>query len=407
MGSLSWHLAWRYIRRHPDRKHLAFSTVVSVSGVALGVAALVVVMSVMSGLEDFISESVLAVDAPLVAVPASGTSLEAGDDLLDAMEALPEVGSVSPYIQGEAIARHSGRSIDAGCIVRGVDPDREFEAAGTSSRMSWGEAVLSTPGGYPCTVMGLYLAEEFAHPSGDTLLFFSPRSLFSTRGFGVGRAVLAGAVETGLPVNDQSIAYLPLELARRMYLPEGGYSGISIRPAEGYHENEAAAAVAGLLPPDVLLETWQERNPGLMASMKLERLGSFMAILLIILVATFNIVGTISRSAVERMEDIAILKAMGAARRLIMRVFLWEGVLVGTVGVLAGVSLGLAGCWVLGSTDLIRLPDVYSFHQNMPLKISALSILVISAAAMALSVASGVIPAVRAASLDPVSGLRK
>jgi lipoprotein-releasing system permease protein len=407
MSSLSWHLAWRYIRRHPDRKHLAFSTVVSASGVALGVAALVVVMSVMSGLEEFISESVLIVDSPLVVVPSSGASLDLSDELLQEIEAFPEVGSVSPYVQGEAIARLPGKGIDAGCIVRGVDPDREFAAAGTSSRMSWGEAVLMTPDGYPCTVMGLYLAEEFAHPSGDTLLFFSPGALFSSRSFGMGRAILSGAIETGLPVNDQSIAYLPLELAQRMYLPDGGYSGISIRPAEGYSVDEAATVVSPLLPETALLETWQERNPGLMASMKLERLGSFMAILLIILVATFNIVGTISRSAVERTADIAILKAMGAARRLIMKVFLWEGVLVGTVGIVAGVALGLAGCWVIGSTDLVHLPDVYSFHENMPLRMSFVNILIISTAAMALSVLSGVIPAVRAASLDPVRGLCK
>ncbi len=407
MGSLSWHLAWRYIRRHPDRRHVAFSTIVSVSGVALGVAALVVVMSVMSGLEEFISESVLIVESPLVAVPSSGASLDISEALLQEIESLSEVGSVSPYVQGEAIARLPGRGIDAGCIVRGVDPDREFAAAGTASRMSWGEAVLMTPDGYPCTVMGLYLAEEFAHPSGDTMLFFSPRSLFSSRSFGMGRAILSGAVETGLPVNDQSIAYLPLDLAQRMYLPDGGYSGISIRPAEGYGVDETADAVLPLLPETALLETWQERNPGLMASMKLERLGSFMAILLIILVATFNIVGTISRSAVERTGDIAILKAMGAERRLIMRVFLWEGVLVGTVGEAAGVALGLAGCWVLGSTDLVHLPDVYSFHENMPLRMSLVNILMISAAAMVLSVASGVVPAVRAASLDPIRGLRK
>jgi lipoprotein-releasing system permease protein len=407
MGSLSWHLAWRYIRRHPDRRRLAFSTVVSVSGVALGVAALVVVMSVMSGLEEFISESVLVVDSPLVAVPVSGPSIDIPDPLLEEIESLPEVGSVSPFVEGEAVARLPGRGIDAGCVVRGVDPDREFTATDMASRMSWGEPVLETPDGYPCTVLGLYLAEEFAHPSGDTLVFFSPKSLFSSRTFGMGRAILTGAVETGLPVNDQSLAYLPLDLARRMYLPEGGYSGLSIRPAPGAGVDEAAAAVAPLLPEGTRLETWQDRNPGLTASMKLENLGSFMAILLIILVATFNIVGTISRSAAERSSDIAILKAMGAARRLIMKVFLWEGVLVGTVGVAVGVILGLAGCWVLGSTGLVHLPDVYSFHENMPMKISVASILVTAAAAMILSVASGVVPAVRAASMDPVRGLRK
>ena len=405
MSALSWHLAWRYIRRHPQRRRLAFSTVVSVSGVVLGVAALLVVTSVLSGLSMFIGQSVQTVDAPLTATPSRGSWFQITDEGLDSIRALPQVQTVSPYIQGEAVIRHTGRMVDVGCLVRGVDPAVEFAATGMADKMRYGDLLLRLPDGFPSTVMGLYLAERLRHCRGDTLLFFPPRAFFSTRGMAVGRAVLSGAVETGLPVNDQRIAYLPIEEARRMFAPERGYSGVSIWPSEGEDIETARDAVSPLLPSGTELLSWRERNPDLLASMKLERLGSFLAIALITLVATFNIVGTVSRSAVERRSDIAILKAMGASRGLIARVFLWEGVLVGTVGALLGLALGLAGCWVLGSTSLVRLPDVYSFHQHLPVSVSAFNVLAVAAVAVGLSTASAAFPAIRASGMDPVRGL--
>jgi len=405
MSALSWHLAWRYIRRHPERRRLAFSTIVSVSGVALGVAALLVVTSVLAGLGSFIGQSVQTVDAPLTATPVQGPRFQISSGTLDGIRALEEVGSASPYLEGEAVVRHPGRSLDAGCLVRGVNPEVEFPASGMAGKLVYGDLTLRFSDGFPGTVMGLYLAERLRHCAGDTLLFFPPRAFFSSRGMAVGRAVLAGAVETGLPVNDQRIAYLPLEEASRMLAPEGGYSGISIWPAEGVETEKAAAAVSEMLPSGAVLRSWRERNPDLLASMKLERLGSFLAIALITLVATFNIVGTISRSAVERRSDIAMLKAMGATRSLVARVFLWEGVLVGGTGAVIGLALGLGGCWVLGSTGLVTLPDVYSFHQHIPVEVDAINLAAVATVAVGLSTVSAAFPALRASGMDPVKGL--
>ena len=405
VSSLSWHLAWRYLRRHPRRKHLAFSTVVSVAGVALGVGALLIVMGVLSGLEDFIEESVVTVDAPLTVVPDSGAVLYLQEGTLTMLEALPEVAVASPYIQGEAVLRMPSRGVDGGCRIRGVDPGREFTGGVMDERLSYGELVLTTPEGGSGIVMGLYLAEEFYHSLGDSIYLFPPRAFFSSRGRTVGRAVFTGAVETGLPVNDETLAYIPLDLAREMYLPDGGLSGINLRPAGSFSVEETVRAVSGILPEGASVRTWQDLNPDLTASMKLERMGAFLAILLITLVATFNIMGTIARSAIERRGDISVLKAMGAQDRLIFRIFLWEGVLVGATGVVLGLALGLAGCWVLGDTGLIRLPDVYSFHENLPVHLALMDMILVGVVAFLLSTCSGIIPAMKAAGLDPVKGL--
>lgn len=405
MYSLSWHLAWRYLRRHPKRKHLAFSSLVSVAGVALGVGALIVVMSVLSGLESFIEESVVAVDAPLVVKPDSAASFHMSGAMLDTISSLRSVRAVSPYIQGEAIIRLPSRGIDAGCRVRGVDPELEFSAGTLNEKLSYGELTLSAPGDPEGMLMGLYLAEKFYHSVGDTLYIFPPRAFFSSRGHAIGRVVLTGALETGLPVNDETLAYVPMELARRMYLPDGGYSGIKVFPSEGFSNEEVHREVSGILPSNISVRTWQELNPDLTASMKLERMGAFLAILLITLVATFNIMGTIARSAIERRKDIAVLKAMGADNRLIFRVFLWEGVTVGISGIAAGLALGLTGCWIIGSTGLIQLPDVYSFHENIPVLISLPQVVLVCSMAFVLSLVSGVFPALKAAGLDPVRGL--
>lgn len=406
MNYLSLHLAWRYIRRHPRRRHMAFSTVISVAGVALGVGALITVMGVLGGLEDFIEESVITVDAPLVILPDSSDSFQMSDSLLQVLEGDPSVEHISPYIQGEAIIRLPSRGVDSGCRVRGIQPERELSFGQLSDKLSYGEPVLVTPDGHDCIIMGLYLAEQFFHSVGDTLYIFPPRAFFSSRGYAIGRVILSGAVETGLPINDETLAYVDFDLARRMYLPQGGYSGVQVFPKEGSSISRTASHLSGLLPEGVSIRTWKELNPDLTASMKLERMGAFLALLLITLVATFNIMGTISRSAIERRKDISVMKAMGARNRLIFRIFLWEGIMVGIAGVVLGFALGLGGCWLLGNTDIVQLPDVYSFHENIPVRIALSQVLVVGFLAFLLSLASGVLPAMKAAALDPVKGLQ-
>ncbi|MCK4806059.1 MAG: ABC transporter permease [Candidatus Aegiribacteria sp.] len=406
MNSLSWHLAWRYLRRHPRRKHLAFSTIVSVAGVALGVGALIIVMGVLSGLENFIEESVITVDAPLVIMADSGGSFQMSDNLLDELESLISIGSISPFIQGEAIIRLPSRGVDSGCRVRGVDSEREFASGMMEGKLSYGELVLSTPEGDDCILMGLYLAEQFYHSVGDTMYLFPPKAFFSSRGHAIGKAILSGALETGLPVNDETLAYIPLDLARRMYLPEGGYTGIKLYPAEGFSLEKAAEAATVLLPEGTSIRTWKELNPDLAASMKLERMGAFLALLLITLVATFNIMGTIARSAIERRKDISVIKAMGGNNRLIFNIFLWEGIIVGIAGIVLGFLVGLAGCWLIGDTSLLQLPDVYSFHENIPVRVSIPRTAMVGLIAFLLSLASGILPAMKAAGLDPVRGLQ-
>ncbi len=406
MGSLSWHLAWRYIRRHPERRTVALASLVSVSGVALGVGALIIVMSVLDGLEGFISGSVTTAEAPLEIIPLSGRALFMDDSVLASIAALPGVASVSPYVEGEAIVRLPSRDLETGCRIRGIDPGPGIAYAGIDSNLVYGEPRLLMDDGFPCTITGLYLAEDLFHPLGDTLIFFPPESFFTSRGFAIGRAILAGSVETGLPVNDRALAYVPIELASRMFLPGGGYSGIAIRLDDGVTPEEAARELLPSMPDSARLRTWKEKNPSLAASMQLEKMGSFAAILLITLVATFNITGTIARSVVERRRDISILKAMGATGRLVLSVFVWEGALVGLSGVALGLGIGLLGCWLIGGTGILTLPDVYSFHDHIPVSVIPANVAAICAFSFLLSMASAVVPALKAAALDPLRGLR-
>jgi lipoprotein-releasing system permease protein len=406
LATLSWKLAWRYLRRHPQRKRLALASVVSTAGVSLGVAALVIVMSVLGGLEEFIGNSVRAVDAPIAILSANSSPLPDDSSFIQNLLSLPEIKSVSPFIEGEAVARMPSRDIEAGCLVRGVT-ENSFHKAGLDTMLIWGVPPFVPESGLPGAVLGIYLSEDFMHSVGDTIIFFPPSAFFSSGRGGVGRAVLAGSVETGLPVNDRKIAYLPIETASRMFLPDGGYTGFFVEQENSFTEEEAVRAIQEIVPGTMKVLTWKERNPALSASMQLEKFGSFAAILLITLVASFNITGTISRSVVERRRDIAVLKAMGAGRQLILRVFLWEGLLVGITGAVSGIILGLAGCWVVASTGIVQLPDVYSFHESFPMRISFQAVFTAGAAAVLISLLAALIPATRASVVEPAEGLRQ
>ncbi len=406
LTTLSWKLAWRYLRRHPKRKRLAFASVVSTAGVTLGVAALVIVMSVLGGLADFISKSVKAVDAPIALLSNNSSPLPDDSSFIASLESLPQVSSISPYIEGEAVARMPSRDTESGCLIRGVT-ESHFHETGLDTMLIWGNPPAIQEDDLPGAVLGIYLSEDFMHSVGDTMLFFPPSAFFSSARTGVGRAVLTGSVETGLPVNDRKIVYLPIETASRMFLPAGGYTGIFIEPAMHYTLEQTVSALKQVVPDSVSVLTWQERNPALYASLQLERMGAFAAILLITLVASFNITGTIARSVVERRRDISVLKAMGAGRQLILQVFLWEGFLVGLVGAISGIILGLFGCWLIASTNIIQLPDVYSFHDSFPMKISSLAVISAGGAAVLTSLLAALLPAIRASGLEPTKGLRQ
>ncbi len=379
---------------------------VSTAGVTLGVAALVIVMSILAGLADFIGRSVKAVDAPIAILSANLHPLPDDSSFIHSLQSLPQVRSVSPFVEGEAVARMPSRDIEAGCLIRGVT-ESDFLAARLDTMLIWGSFPGVQENDLPGAVLGVYLSEDFMHSTGDTILFFPPSAFFSSGRSGVGRAVLTGSIETGLPVNDRKIVYLPLETASRMFLPGGGYTGLFIRPEEGFTQEQTVSALEEVVPDSMSVLTWQQRNPALYASLKLESMGAFAAILLITLVASFNITGTIARSVVERRRDIAVLKAMGANRQLILRVFLWEGLLVGLTGALSGILLGLAGCWLIASTNIIHLPDVYSFHDSFPMKISFLEVFTSGGVAVLISILAALVPAARASVLEPTKGLRQ
>ncbi len=405
MTPLSLHLAWRYLRRHPGRRRFAFTSAVSIAGVTLGVSALIVVMSILSGVEKFIGDSVVAVDAPLTILPAEGPSFDLPDSVMRKIPELPQVEHLSPYVEGEAILRMPSRGLERSCRLRGVDPEMEFSRGRMRDRLSYGSLELISPEGGYRILMGLYLAEGFLHSVGDTVYIFPPKAFFSRRGGTIGTAVLEGAMETGLPANDETMAWIHIDLARKLFLPRGGYSGIKVYPSPGTAPGSAEDALTSLLPPEATVKSWKELNPHLAASMKLERMGAFLALLLITLVATFNIMGTIARSATERRRDISVLKAMGAENSLIFKVFLWEGVIVGASGIVLGTALGLAGCWFIGDSGMISLPDIYSFHENIPVVVSPAQVLLVTVIAFLLSLSSGVLPAMKAAGSDPVRGL--
>jgi lipoprotein-releasing system permease protein len=379
--------------------------VVSTAGVSLGVAALVIVMSILAGLADFIGASVKAVDAPVAVLSSNSGPVPDDPAFVFRLQQLPEVRSVSPFIEGKAVARMPSRNIEVGCLVRGVTQN-SFAETGLDSMLIWGSPPETNENDLSGTVLGVYLSEDFMHSAGDTIVFFPPSVFFSGGRAGVGRAVLCGAIETGLPVNDRKIAYMPLETAAGMFLPGGGYTGYFIEPEDGFTQAQTVEALEQTVPDSMAILTWQQRNPALYASLKLESLGAFAAILLITLVASFNITGTIARSVVERRRDIAVLKAMGAGRRLIMRVFLWEGLLVGLTGAVSGILIGLFGCWLIGSTGIIQLPDVYSFHDSFPMKISIPEVVTAGCAAVLISLLAALIPAARASGLEPAKGLR-
>ncbi|MBC8428627.1 MAG: ABC transporter permease, partial [FCB group bacterium] len=257
MSFLSWFLAWRYLKRHPRRKHIAFSTVVSIAGIALGVGALIIVMGILTGLEDFITESIIKVDSPLTVLPGDGNVLNIPDSIVEQIEAHPLVRTITPFISGEAIVRLPSRNIDYGCKIMGIASDSDFLDNVIESSRYYDLEELTTGDGTDGIIMGIYLMDHFYHAKGDTVYIFPPSAFFSSRGGAIGKAVILGAVETGLPVNDENLAWIPIELAQRIYFPSGGYSGFNIHPTAGTNIDQVITELEIILPATVVVSPWQ------------------------------------------------------------------------------------------------------------------------------------------------------
>ena len=401
-------LGLRYLRARGHRTNLSLFVWIGVGGVFLGVSALIVVLAVMTGFQDGIRDRIIAANPHILIFEGGGRGMRDAPALLERVRDVPGVRSVAPFVMQQALFTVSGGGATGG-LVRGVDIASESVRKDLTRQIKMGSLEpLGRSGGEPAIILGRELARTLGVIPGESVTVISPQGALTAVGMvpKMRRFTVAGTFEVGMYEYDSSLAYVSLGVAQEFAGLGDRVTGIEVKLRDPFEAKTVARAITQRLGFPYLLRDWMEMNRNLFNALQLEKLALFIIVTIIVLVAAFAIIGHLILLVAEKRKEIGILKAMGAPAGSVGVVFLSVGMLIGLVGTAAGSAVGLGLIWVQNTYRIIRLAgDVYQIDY-LPMKLTWSDFGLIIGATLLISFAFTLLPARRAARLDPVEVLR-
>jgi len=407
-------IAWRYLRSRRGSRLLSFISVIAIAGVTIGVSALIIIIGVMNGLQHDLRDKIL-VGSPDLRV------LTYGDDLrmdgwrraLTQVRAVPGVVAAAPFVQTEA-GMNANRGYAGGVYVVGIPAPGSGYPAVTSIR---NHAVMgnfsfrSRNDSLPGAVIGKMLAARFNVWPGDRINLIAVASAQPdpvTGGF-IPRVYpfeVTGVFQTGMFEYDNAYVYISLAEAQRFAGLDSAVTGLEVRTNDRWNAGIVGDRLTRTLGFPFRSVDWQEQNHSLFQALKLEKLGMGVILLLIVIVAAFNIVSTLTMVVTDKTREIGILKAMGLPSAAIRNIFFLQGVVIGAVGTGLGVILGFAGALSLDRYRFIKLdPRVY-FIDHLPVNTKPSDVVMIVLASLLIAALATLYPAIQAARMYPVEAIR-
>lgn len=402
----------RYLKAKRKQTFISIITFISMAGVMVGVMALVIVLSVMAGFQEDLRAKILGTTSHIL-VMKFGKGMENANEVINKVKAVPHVVAASPFIYNQVmLTSETGVS---GAVVRGIEPETATTVTDIAKNIKEGSlsAVsqkkkdkngIEVPG----AVIGKELARNLGVFMGDYINVISPLGTVTPMGMvpKVKRFQVEGVFDSGMYEYDSSLIYVSLKEAQSFFELGNMVTGIEVRTDNIYRAREIGKEIQGSLGYPFWTRDWIEMNKNLFAALKLEKIAMFVILALIVLVAAFNIISTLIMVVMEKQKDIAILKAMGATSSSIMKIFVIEGTVIGTVGTALGLFGGYVSCFLLAKYKFIELPgDVY-YISTLPVKMEPMTLLIVSIAALGISFIATIYPAYQAARLDPAEALR-
>jgi lipoprotein-releasing system permease protein len=408
--SFEYFIGRRYLRAKSKQSFISLITILSTAGIAVGVMALIVVIAVMSGFESDLKSRILGGQSHIVLMRHGGQFTEYRK-ILKEVEKIDGVKSATPVIYTQVMLRASSRV--SGAVLRGIDPESAGRVIKTLDKISlhnpktgMGE---SPDNNVPGIVLGKELANNLGVGIGDTIYLISPRGMISPIGHlpAMKRFRLTGFFESGMYDYDGSFAYINIKQAQKILRMGNSVTGIEIRVDNMYKAREIAQKIVSSLGFPFWARDWMQMNQNLFTALKLEKTVMFIILSLIVLVAAFNIASTLIMMVMEKTRDIAILKAMGATDKSIKKIFVFKGMVIGTVGTIFGVILGFVLCTILKHYKIAELTgDIYYFTTKLPVKLEFFDVFIIVSAALVICFLATIYPARQASRLNPVEAIR-
>jgi lipoprotein-releasing system permease protein len=413
-SKLEWRIARRYLRSRRNTRTASLNTVISTGGVAVGVTALIVVLGVMNGLRDDLRERILVANPHLrILTYGSGLRLDDWQEVLERIRKQPGVVAASPEVISQA-GITAGQDYGEGVNLLGFDPDTGKKAV-TSLPQSITKGDLSfrttKPGVDGGVLLGSRLASRLSVYPGDvvTLVPVTQAKVNPALGVAVPRFwkfEVTGLFNTGMFQYDNQFVVMPRQVAQRFTGLGDAVSGIAVRVNNPDHAPEIGAALENRLGYPYRALDWQTQNSSLFSALQLEKLAMGLIIFFIMVVAAFNIVGTLTMVVTDKTREIGILRAMGLTSPAVARVFLVQGAVIGVVGTAIGMLLGLAVSYVVDRSGWVRINPAIYFIDHLPVHIEWQDVAVVVLASLAIALVATVYPSRSAAALTPVEAIR-
>lgn len=429
LNSYEIFIGLRYLRAKRRNRTISLNTVVSIAGITLGVAALIGTLGIMTGFKEDLQAKILGTTSHIVVQDRTHDSMADYDTIASKIERVPHVVAATPFIYRQVLL--TSRSAVQGIVVRGIDPKREVRVTEVGKNITAGRleelepqggvaalgpspaappsGALPAPANQPGMALGKELALRLGVTVGDSVNVVSPvgsgASLSSVLMIPKIRTFKVVAIfQSGMYEYDSSLAYLSLAEAQKFFNMNAASTGIEVKVDDIFQAAEIARAIDHELGFPYWARDWMQLNRNLLSALKLEKTMMFLLLVLIITVASFNIISTLTMIVTEKQREIAILKAMGATRHAIMRIFMLNGLIIGVTGTVIGIPLGYAFLYLIEKYWTFDQTVYYIAH--IPVHVQTLDVLLVSLSAILISFAATVYPSFQAAKLDPAAALR-
>ncbi len=382
---------------------------IAIGGVTLGVAALIITLSVMNGFRTDIQDKTLGIQPHIVLLGTEKQSDIELAALADKVGAAKDVRASAPFILGQILLKSSHRA--QGVVCRGIVPAQEFKVTNAERTLisgSWTEIETPMPD-KKALVIGNELARNLGVTAGDEILLVSPTESASVGLMGsvpkMEKFYVSGVFQSGMYEFDANMVFLSLANARELF-GIAGATGIGIQTAHLDRAEATARTIGDLAGSEFWARSWQEMNRNLFEALKLEKIVMTLILTMIVLVASFTIISNLILLSIEKSRDIGILRALGASRASIKKIFLYAGMVLGVAGTLLGSALGIGISMVLDRTRWIQLPQDVYYLDTLPIQIMPLDVGIVILSAFAITILSAVVPAAKASNINPVEAIR-